>query len=143
LLIGSEVAGIHASECRYGGPVHDHSLAASGGSYEHEEHEVFRHLPFPFADGRFPDGLGAVVLRTVLDGTEPVRQVFHTADNSWSVGDGVNDLNEPGAVVVTCIGQLVDRDPSLAELVDLQPGFEAYRGGRGEPWLREPFTQLD
>lgn len=53
--------------------MHDHSLAASGGSYEHEKHEVFRHLPFPFADGRFPDSLGSVVLRTVL--TEPSQSV--------------------------------------------------------------------
>ena len=103
----------------YPGLVHDHSADAFG-----------------------PDSLGAVIQRTVVEGIEPVRQVFHTADNSWNVGDGVNGPNEPGAVVVTCISRLVDQDPSLAELVDLPPGFAAYRDGRDEPWLREPFTEL-
>jgi len=123
--------------------VNDHDASASSRANERHEHEVFRHLPFPFADEQFPDSLGAVVQRTVLDGTEPVRQVFHTADNSWCVGDGVNDPNEPGAAVVTCIKQFVDQDPSLAELVDLEPGYEAYRAGPDQPWLREPYTELE
>ncbi|MBM2620981.1 hypothetical protein JIG36_36325 [Actinoplanes sp. LDG1-06] len=123
--------------------MHDHSPAAADGSYVHEEHEVFRYVPFPFPEGQFPHSLGAVVQRTVLEGVEPARQVFHTADNSWNVGDGVNDPNEPGAVVVTCLRRLVDRDPSMAQLVDLPHGYEAYRAGPDQPWRREPFTPLD
>jgi hypothetical protein len=59
--------------------------------------EVFQHLPFPFEGGVFPEKLGAVVQRTVLDGHEPAREVVHADDGSWLVGDGVNDPNPPGA----------------------------------------------
>ena len=54
-------------------------------------------MPFPFPDGRFPDSLGAVVQRTVLSGDFPAREVVHTPDGSWLIGDGVNDPNQPGA----------------------------------------------
>jgi len=78
------------------------------------DHEVFRHLPFPFKDARFPAELGAVVQRTVLDGAEPVRVVIHTDDGSWLVGDGVNDPSLPGAVLVSGMIHVVERDRCLA-----------------------------
>jgi hypothetical protein len=67
--------------------------------------EVFQHMPFPFPDGRFPDSLGAVVQRTVLSGDFPAREVVHTPDGSWLLGDGVNDPNQPGASIATHIGK--------------------------------------
>jgi hypothetical protein len=36
----------------------------------------------------------------VLDGSEPAREVIHADDNSWMVGDGVNDPKEPGAAAL-------------------------------------------
>jgi hypothetical protein len=54
-------------------------------------------VPFPFPDGQFPSELGAVIQRTVLDGTEPARVVIHADEGGWLVGDGVNDPNLPGA----------------------------------------------
>ena len=97
--------------------------------------EMFQHLPFPFAHGRFPAELGAVVQRTVLDGDEPAREVIHAADGSWLVGDGVNDPNEPGAVVATHIWHAIERNSSLSELANLPPGHIAVRLGPGEPWV--------
>jgi hypothetical protein len=102
------------------------------------QHEVFRTLPFPFSDDRFPDSLGAVIQRTVLDGTEPAREVIHTDDNAWVVGDGVNDPNEPGAVVVAGIKHVVERNSSVAQLAALPCGQMARRKHPGQPWLIAP-----
>ncbi|MGC4767789.1 hypothetical protein ACLQ25_02245 [Micromonospora sp. DT44] len=124
----------------YGVAVDDRDVEA----HEHsDQHEVFRSLPFPFSDGRFPDNLGAVVQRTVLDGAEPAREVIHTGDNSWIVGDAVNDPNQPGAVVVTCINHVIARNLSVAQLASLPIGQVAYRENPDQPWLIEPHSWLE
>lgn len=108
-----------------------------GGDVWHDRgmsHEVFRHVRFPFVDARFPASLGAVVQRTVLEGTEPARAVIHSDDGSWLVGDGVNDPNLPGAVVVVGITHVVERDRSLAELATLPPGCIAERDSPDDAW---------
>lgn len=102
------------------------------------EREMFRHLPFPFEGDRFPDQLGAVVQRTVLDGDQPARLVIHDADGSWLVGDGVNDPNEPGASVATHIWHAIERSSSIATLAGLPPGHAAEREGPGQPWTVAP-----
>jgi len=96
--------------------------------------EMFRHLPFPFPDGRFPPQLGAVVQKTVLDGEEPAREVIHTEDNSWLVGDGVYDPNLPGASVATHFMHVLEVDPTLVELASLPIGYIATREGPEQPW---------
>ena len=108
-----------------------------------EDAEVFRQLPFPFDDDIFPATLGAVVQRTVLDGREPAREVTHAADGSWLVGDGVNDPNEPDAVVVTHISHVVERNSSVAGLATLPLGHVARRNQPGDEWVREPHAWLD
>ncbi|MEV4414355.1 hypothetical protein [Catellatospora sp. NPDC049609] len=104
------------------------------------DHEVFRHLPFPFAEGRFPDSLGAVVQCTVLEGREPAREVVHTAENSWIVGDGFNDPNLPNAAVVSCMRLVVEQNSTVARLADLPLGHLAYRENPGMPWVVEPHS---
>jgi hypothetical protein len=103
-------------------------------------HEVFRERPFPFQGGRFPDDLGAVVQLTVSDGIEPVREVIHTSDNSWLVGDGVNDPGAPGAARVACMGHLVDLDSSVDQVAGLPLGHVAFREDARSPWKVEPWA---
>jgi hypothetical protein len=97
-------------------------------------HEIFRHATIPFPDGRFPPDLGATIQRTVLNGDEPAREVVHVADGSWMVGDGINDPNLPGAVVVAGLLHLAEHDTSLAQLAALQPGQIAQRDNPEDPW---------
>ncbi|MET8256512.1 hypothetical protein [Micromonospora sp. NPDC005205] len=111
-----------------------HTTETSGHS---DQHEMFRSLPFPFSGGRFPDNLGAVVQRTVLEGREPAREVTHTDDNSWLVGDGVNDPNQPDAVVATCLRHVMELNSSVAQLASLPLGQSAFRKNPGEPWVIE------
>jgi hypothetical protein len=108
-----------------------------------EPTEIFRTLPFPFADGRFPDALGAVVQLTVLHGLEPAREVVHGHDGSWLVGDGVNDPNADGACAVTHIWHAIERNSAIAELAVLPAGTMARRDGPGSEWRSEPLVWRD
>ena len=105
--------------------------------------EMFRQLPFPFQDGRFPSQLGVVVQRSVMDGKEPARVVIHTDDNSWVVGDGINDPNPPGAATALHMHHLLLSDPTLAELASLPLGHIASRDGPGRPWTITQHTWPD
>jgi hypothetical protein len=96
--------------------------------------EIVRGIAWPYPDGRFPEALGVVVQRTVLEGREPARAVVHDADGDWLASDQVNDPNEPGAAVLVCMRHLVDDDPSLGELATMPPGTVAWRAGHGDAW---------
>ena len=96
--------------------------------------EMFQHLPFPFSDDRFPDSLGAVVQCTVLSGEFSAREVVHTQDGSWLIGDGVNDPNLTGATVATHIWHAISTNSSIANLATMPPGHIAQRPGPGQPW---------
>jgi len=93
----------------------------------HDSREMFQRLPFPFGGGEFPAALGAVVQRTVLDGSEPAREVIHTTDGSWLVGDGINDPNPPGASVATHIWHAIERNSWIRSLASMPPGHIAKR----------------
>jgi hypothetical protein len=96
-----------------------------------------RGLPWPFEGNAFPAALGAVVQKTVLDGVLPALVVGHTRDGDWYVGDGLNDPNEPGAVVATHVSHVIELNSSVATLASLPPGFEARRRWPGDPWRYE------
>lgn len=112
----------------------------------HEHHAVSdmtRRAPWPFPEDRFPDDLGAVVQRTVLDGELPALFVAHAADGDWMVGDGVNDPNLPSATVATHVRHVVTRDPSVGALATLPPGKRADRQSPAHPWVVSDFTYED
>lgn len=106
-------------------------------------HEIFRALPWPFEQGEFPPDLGAVVQWTVANGEFPALYVGHTEDNSWLVGDGVNDPNAAGACAAMCIWAAITRNSSMRELADLPVGWAAERDAPGDPWRRAPFAYAD
>jgi hypothetical protein len=104
---------------------------------------MFQRLPFPFPGDEFPADLGAVIQRTVLDGHEPAREVFHSLDNSWTVGDGLSDPNEPGAWVASHMHHVVARNSSVAALASLPLGYRAIRPDPGHPWVTQPSGWAD
>ena len=97
--------------------------------------EMFRHLPWPFRDNRFPLDLGATVQRTVLDGEMPALLVVHTVGGDWAIGDGTNDPNIPGASVATHIWHAIDRNSSITGLAHLAPGQQARRLSPHHEWV--------
>jgi hypothetical protein len=100
---------------------------------------MVRRRPWPFPGERFPDDLGAVIQRTVLDGDLPALVVAHAADGDWMIGDGVNDPNLAGATVATHVRHVLDRDPSIGPLASLAPGRRADRRSVDDPWLESDF----
>ena len=102
--------------------------------------EIFRRRPFPFDGNVFPQDLGAVVMKSVLDGRLPALQVVHTPDNAWAIADGLHDPNEPGACEVAHIWHVLAIDRSLIELSTLPIGYQADREARGVPWIISKFA---
>jgi hypothetical protein len=104
---------------------------------------MVRRRPWPFPGDDFPEDLGAVVQRTVLDGQLPALVVAHAEDGDWMVGDGVNDPNEPGATIATHMRHVVDRDATVGALAELPPGSRADRQTAGDPWVVTGFAYED
>jgi hypothetical protein len=98
------------------------------------DREMRRVMPFPYEGDRLPPALGAVVQNTVLRGEQPAREVIHTPEGEWCVGDGVNDPNVPGAVTATHISHAVERNGSIASLANMPPGHIAQRPDPGHDW---------
>ncbi|HEV3460421.1 MAG TPA: hypothetical protein VG413_00105 [Candidatus Dormibacteraeota bacterium] len=105
--------------------------------------EIFPTRPFPFENGEFPHDLGAVVMKTVLEGTLPALQVVHTGENRWAIADGINDPNGIDACEVAHIWHVINQDPSLRPLSHLPIGFQADREAPGEPWTVTKANSLD
>ena len=104
---------------------------------------MVRRRQWPFPGAEFPDDLGAVVQRTVLDGQLPALVVAHAANGDWMVGDGINDPNEPAATVATHMRHVVARDASVGPLAALAPGKRADRRSAADPWVVSDFTYED
>jgi hypothetical protein len=104
--------------------------------------EMERFVGFPFPNERFPDELGAVVQRSILEGAQPVRYVGHTPENEWCLSDGVTDANAPGASIAVHIRHVIERDATLEPLASLPVGFQAERESVDDPWRITQFAWL-
>ena len=94
----------------------------------------FEGRPWPFKDDPFSDALTTI---RVLEDEEPILLVSHDADDGmWQVLCGTT--NEPDDGRLTCLGCLLELDPTLAEIADLPRGWEAYRDVVGGEWHRAP-----
>ena len=88
---------------------------------------------WPFQDS---ENVAVFTTRHVIKGREPILAVFHEAeDGAWqfisAAGASVADL------MIVSLRSVFDIDPSIADLADLPPGWEASRRSRGEPWRRQ------
>ena len=72
--------------------------------------------------------------RTVLTGERPAREVVHTPDGSWLVGDGEEDPNVPGASIAAHMSHVLAQNSSVAQLASMPPGHLAQRKDPGQPW---------
>ncbi|MEU6851388.1 hypothetical protein ABZ901_15860 [Actinacidiphila alni] len=100
-------------------------------------------MTWPFADGTFPQGLLAIVQRTVADGSHPALMVIHDDEQDWLLADGLHDPNADGASIVCHLDHVVSLDPSLAALGSLPPGHIAERVSRDDPWSIRSWTYED
>ena len=77
---------------------------------------------------------GAYCTAEVAQGRLPVLQVTHHADGGWQFLDATTDT--PGKCVLRSVREMVERDPSLAQVGDLPRGWSALRTAAGTPWQR-------
>ncbi|MFE0519362.1 hypothetical protein [Streptomyces sp. NPDC058954] len=91
-------------------------------------------LSWPYESGGFPEGLLAIVQRTVSEAQFPALTVIHDEEDDWLVSDDVHDPNEDGASIVQHLHHVVALDPSIAELVTMPPGHVACRTSVTAPW---------
>lgn len=84
-----------------------------------------------------PRNCTTITMRQVLDGLEPILLVSHDIeDHCWQF-IGTTDANVADGRVV-CLEHMADLDPTVLEVADLPPGWQAVRDEVGEPWRRRP-----
>jgi hypothetical protein len=92
---------------------------------------------WPFPQPR--DGV-SITMRQILDGEEPILLACHDEDGEWQF-IGTTDANEDDGRIVG-LGCMVDADPTLLQLADLPPGWQAVRDRVGGSWIREQGDEL-
>ena len=82
------------------------------------------------------DHTAAFVCSHVFSAAAPVRLVVHESDGDWQFLCGQEHAEDELPHVVG-IGHLQERDATLTQVVDLEPGWEAYRAGMESGWSRQ------
>lgn len=88
--------------------------------------------PWPFDQ---PRNCATITMRQVVDGLEPILLVSHDADDHGWQFIGTSDASMVDARVV-CLEHIVRLDPTVLEVADLPPGWQAIRERVGGPWTR-------
>lgn len=82
-----------------------------------------------------PRNCATFTMQQVMNGSEPILLVSHDAeDHGWQF-IGTSDASMADAKVV-CLEEIVRLDPTVLEVADLQPGWQAIRERVGGAWTR-------
>ncbi len=82
-----------------------------------------------------PPNVACLTVRSILDGHKPILAVVRDfEDGAWSFLTG-EDIEMADALLVS-LKSIVELDPSIIDLADLQPGWTAVRSHRDMPWQR-------
>jgi hypothetical protein len=88
---------------------------------------------WPFED---PPNVATITVRQVIEDGAPILLVVRDLeDGGWQFLTGGTFEAADGRVV--SLRNVLARDPTLAELADLQPGWQACRDRVGSSWVRE------
>jgi len=88
--------------------------------------------PWPFDQ---PRNCATFTLRQVMDREEPILLVSHDADDHGWQFIGTTSANMNDAMLVS-LHEVVRVDPTVLEVADLPPGWQALREYKGGPWTR-------
>ncbi|HEV3345204.1 MAG TPA: hypothetical protein VG125_32805 [Pirellulales bacterium] len=87
---------------------------------------------WPFDD---PPNVATISVRQIIDDGAPVLFVSHDVDDgAWQFLTG-GEVSTADAMVIS-LEEMLERDPTLAELADLKCGWKAMRERVGAPWHR-------
>jgi hypothetical protein len=82
-----------------------------------------------------PRNCATMTMRQVLDGSEPILLVAHDADDHAGQFIGISDASLADARIVG-LEEIVQLDPTVLEVADLPPGWQAVRDEVGGEWTR-------
>jgi hypothetical protein len=77
-----------------------------------------------------------ITLRSIAFDGAPILRIAHDADDcGWQfLGSGVADKNQ---AAVLALSEIVRLDPTVIEVADLPPGWQAWRESKSSPWRRQ------
>lgn len=81
-------------------------------------------------------------MRQVLDGSEPILLVSHDEDDHAWQFIGTSDASVEDAKLV-CLEDIVRLDPTVLEVADLPPGWQAFRDQVGGEWTRQKESTVE
>lgn len=86
-----------------------------------------------------PPNCASVVSRAVLEHAAPILCVSHDEDDhGWQFLHTAEPVDDVEELVLVHLGHVLELDPSVQELADLEPGWIATRASHGAAWVREP-----
>jgi hypothetical protein len=88
-----------------------------------------------------PRNCATLTMRQVLDGSEPILLVAHDADDHAWQFIGTSDASVADGKLV-CLEEIVQLDPTVLEVADLEPGWQALRDFVGGQWTRRPHPPI-
>ena len=80
-------------------------------------------------------------MRQVLEGSEPILLVSHDADDHRWQFIGTSEASMADAKLV-CLEEIVRLDPTVLEVADLPPGWQAIRDAVGGAWTRRELPRI-
>ena len=86
-----------------------------------------------------PRNCATLTMRQILEGTEPILLVSHDEDDHGWQFIGTSDASVKDGRLV-CLETIVRIDPTVLEVADLPPGWQAVRNSPGEKWVRRMRT---
>ena len=98
----------------------------------------YENIPWPFDQ---PPNCATFTMRQVMDGLEPILLVSHDADDHGWQFIGTSDVSMTDAILVS-LKNIVRLDPTVLEVADLPPGWQAVREKVGGPWTRREHPQF-
>jgi hypothetical protein len=94
---------------------------------------------WPFAD---PPNAATFTMRQITSRQEPILVVCHDdEDGSWQfLTGGIFKMED---AMLVGLKEIVRLDPSVSELWDLPPGWQASRASSAHPWMRSQVENKD
>lgn len=90
--------------------------------------------PWPFDQ---PRNCTSITMRQVLERVEPILSVYHDADDHGWQFIGISEASVADGRVAA-LEAIVRMDPTVLEVADLPPGWQAIRCKVGGEWTRTP-----
>ena len=78
----------------------------------------------------------AISTRPVFERDEPILHVVHADDTIWQLIGSSDPSDDPAEARITHLFHAIDEDPTLVDVLDLEPGCWASRDRVGGEWAR-------